>query len=76
MLSKKQLEHLERRLQSERDKAIKALGRFGRRTKLDREVMDSDLVPILIIWLIRELKLWSGRRQLFLLAKREDIFID
>ena len=44
MLSKKQLEHLERRLQSERDKAIKALGRFGRRTKLDREVMDSDLV--------------------------------
>ena len=43
MLSKKQLEHLERRLQSERDKAIKALGRFGRRTKLDREVIDSDL---------------------------------
>jgi RNA polymerase-binding transcription factor DksA len=44
MLSKKQLEHLEHRLQTERDKAKKALGRFGRRTKLDREVMDSELV--------------------------------
>ena len=43
MLSKKQLDHLEHRLQSERTKALKALGRFGRRTKLDREVMDSDL---------------------------------
>lgn len=43
MLSKKQLEYLEHRLQSERTKALKALGRFGRRTRLDREVMDSDL---------------------------------
>ncbi len=43
MLEKRQLKHLEQRLQSERAKSIKALGRFGRRTKLDREVMDSDL---------------------------------
>ena len=43
MLSKEQLEHLELRLQNERTKALKALGHFGRRTKLDREVMDSNL---------------------------------
>ncbi|MDE0806583.1 MAG: TraR/DksA C4-type zinc finger protein [Longimicrobiales bacterium] len=43
MLSKEQLEHLESRLQKERTKALEALGRFGRRTKTDREVMDSDL---------------------------------
>jgi DnaK suppressor protein len=43
ILTKTQLEHIEKRLMDERAKALKALGLFDRIAKLDRETMDSDL---------------------------------
>ena len=42
-LTKKQLNHLEKRLLDERGRALKALGLFDKRTKDDRESGDSDL---------------------------------
>ena len=43
MLTKKQLEHIEKRLMDEHTKALKALGVFDTTAKVDRESMDSDL---------------------------------
>ena len=42
-LTKKQLEHLEQRLLKERERALKALGLFDRRTQSNRDSSDSDL---------------------------------
>jgi len=42
-LTKKQLEHLEKRLHEERARALKALGLFDRMAKADREAGDSAL---------------------------------
>lgn len=42
-LTKKQLEHLEKRLLDERDRALKALGLFDELTHADRDSSDSDL---------------------------------
>ena len=42
-LRKKQLNHLEKRLFDERERALKALGLFDQMTKADRESGDSDL---------------------------------
>ena len=42
-LTKKQLNHLEKRLLDERERTLKALGLFDRRTKAGRESVDSDL---------------------------------
>jgi len=42
-LTKKQLNHLEKRLLEERERALKALGLFDEMTKADRESGDSDL---------------------------------
>ena len=42
-LTKKQLNHLEQRLLDERERTLKALGLFDRRTKAGRESADSDL---------------------------------
>ncbi|MDA0329739.1 MAG: TraR/DksA C4-type zinc finger protein [Gemmatimonadetes bacterium] len=41
-LTKKQLEHLEKRLLDERARALKALGLFDQQTQEDRESTDSD----------------------------------
>ncbi len=43
MLSKKQLEHIEKRLQEERKRALRSLGLWGQMAKADRESHDSDL---------------------------------
>ncbi len=42
-LTKKQLNHLEKRLLDERERALKALGLFDRRTAEGRESSDSEL---------------------------------
>jgi DnaK suppressor protein len=42
-LNKKQLAHLEKRLLDERDRALRALGKFDNMAKADRESADSDL---------------------------------
>jgi RNA polymerase-binding transcription factor DksA len=42
-LNKKQLAHIEKRLQEERARALKALGLFDEMAKRDRESADSDL---------------------------------
>lgn len=42
-LTKKQLDHLEKRLLDERARALKALGLFDRRTESGRDSSDSDL---------------------------------
>lgn len=42
-LKKKQLEHLEKRLLDERNRALKALGLFDKLTQADRDSSDSDL---------------------------------
>jgi DnaK suppressor protein len=42
-LTKKQLDHLERRLLDERARALKALGLFDEQTQADRDSSDSDL---------------------------------
>jgi len=42
-LTKKQLDHLEKRLLDERARALKALGLFDKRTQAGRETSDSDL---------------------------------
>jgi RNA polymerase-binding transcription factor DksA len=42
-LTKKQLAHIEKRLLTERSRALKALGLFDEMTKADRESGDSDL---------------------------------
>ncbi len=42
-LKKKQLSHLESRLQEERKRALRSLGLFDQMTKADRESEDSDL---------------------------------
>ncbi|MEM7415039.1 MAG: TraR/DksA C4-type zinc finger protein [Gemmatimonadota bacterium] len=42
-LTKKQLDHLEQRLLKERARALRALGRFDRRTQSNRDSSDSDL---------------------------------
>ena len=42
-LNKKQLAHIEKRLQQERARALKALGLFDEMAKADRESGDSDL---------------------------------
>jgi DnaK suppressor protein len=42
-LTKKQLDHLEKRLLDERERALKALGLFDRLSQLDRDSSDSDL---------------------------------
>lgn len=43
MLTKKHLDHIEKRLMDEHAKALKALGVFDRTAKIGRESMDSDL---------------------------------
>lgn len=43
MLKKAQLEHIEKRLQDERARALRSLGMFDRMAKADRESQDSDL---------------------------------
>ena len=43
MLNKKQLEHLEKRLQQERARALRSLGLWDEMAKRDRESGDSDL---------------------------------
>jgi RNA polymerase-binding transcription factor DksA len=43
MLKKKQLAHIEKRLLSERDRALRSLGLFDEMAKADRESGDSDL---------------------------------
>ena len=43
MLTKTQLKHIEKRLQDERNKALRALGLFDQMAKADRESGDSDL---------------------------------
>ena len=43
MLNKKQLEHLEKRLQQERNRALRSLGLWDEMAKRDRESGDSDL---------------------------------
>lgn len=42
-LTKKQLKHLEERLQDERSRALRSLGLFDQMAKSDRESEDSDL---------------------------------
>lgn len=42
-LNQKQLAHIEKRLQRERKRALRALGLFDKMTKSDRESADSDL---------------------------------
>ncbi len=42
-LKKKQLEHLEKRLLDERNRALRALGLFDKLTQADRDSSDSDL---------------------------------
>lgn len=42
-MKKKELEHLEKRLLQERDKALRALGMFDEMAKADRESADSNL---------------------------------
>lgn len=42
-LTKKQLDHLEKRLLDERARALKALGLFDKRTQAGRDTSDSDL---------------------------------
>lgn len=42
-LTKKQLAHLEKRLQDERSRALRSLGLFDEMAKADRETADSDL---------------------------------
>jgi len=43
MLKKSQLEHIEKRLQEERRRALRSLGLFDQMAKADRESGDSDL---------------------------------
>ncbi len=43
MLTKSQLEHIEKRLQEERRRALRSLGLFDQMAKADRESGDSDL---------------------------------
>ena len=43
ILNKKQLAHIERRLQAERARALRSLGLFDQMAKADRESGDSDL---------------------------------
>ncbi len=43
VLTKKQVDHLEKRLLEERARALKALGLFDERTQADRASSDSDL---------------------------------
>lgn len=43
MLNKKQLEHIEKRLQQERARALRSLGLWDEMAKRDRETGDSDL---------------------------------
>ncbi len=43
LLTKEQLDHLEKRLLQEREKALRGLGMFGRAAKEDRASSDSDL---------------------------------
>jgi len=43
MLNKKQLEHIEKRLQQERARALRSLGLWDEMAKRDRESGDSDL---------------------------------
>lgn len=42
-LTKKQLDHIEKRLLDERARALKALGLFDKRSQSDRETTDSEL---------------------------------
>jgi RNA polymerase-binding transcription factor DksA len=42
-LTKKQVEHLEKRLLRERDRALRSLGQFGELAKVSAEQADSDL---------------------------------
>lgn len=43
MLKKSELEHIEKRLQEERARALRSLGLFGKMAQADRESGDSDL---------------------------------
>jgi len=42
-MDRTQLEHIERRLLRERDRALRSLGRFEEQSKLSRDAADSDL---------------------------------
>lgn len=42
-LTKQQIDHLQRRLLRERERALKSLGQFGEQTKQSAELADSDL---------------------------------
>jgi RNA polymerase-binding transcription factor DksA len=42
-MDRSQIEHLERRLQRERERALRSLGRFQEQSKLSRDAADSDL---------------------------------
>jgi DnaK suppressor protein len=42
-VDRKQIEHLEKRLLRERDRALRSLGRFQEQSKLSRDAADSDL---------------------------------
>lgn len=42
-MDRRQIEHLERRLLRERDRALRSLGRFQEQSKLSRDAADNDL---------------------------------
>jgi DnaK suppressor protein len=42
-MDRKQLDHIEQRLQRERERALRSIGRFQEQTKVSREAADADL---------------------------------